>query len=133
MNLTFILLMLLGPQRVYLSDSGVIPPQVLYYTDPFYTRVARDNKIEGIVTVEGAVDANGCMKVLRTVRGLGYGLDEYALAAVRSWRFSPARRDGTAVTTIAQIDIDFSLTAGPPAEYDNMNRVGGGILAPDVI
>ena len=139
MNLALILLVLLALQRVHIGDTpavadGVVaPPEVLYYTDPFYTRTARDNKIEGAVTIEGAFDARGCMKVLLTVKALGYGLDENALAALNSWRFTPAKRNGEPVEAIAQIDIDFTLAEAPPVEYDDMNRVGPGVSAPTVV
>jgi TonB family protein len=126
-------------QRVHIvdppdaGDGSIASPQVLYYTDPFYTRTARENKIEGTVTIEGAFDASGCMKVLRTVKSLGSGLDENALAAVRSWRFSPAKQNGSPVDSIAQIDIDFRLAAAPRAEYDDVNRVEAGTSPPGVV
>jgi TonB family protein len=59
---------------------------------------------------------------LRTVKGIGFGLDENALAALHSWRFSPAKRNGEPVDAIAQVDIDFSLAEAPPIEYDDVNR-----------
>jgi TonB family protein len=122
-----VLLVLLA-QRVHIvdprdvGDGSIASPEVLYYTDPFYTRTARDKKVEGTVTIEGTFDVRGCMKVLRTVKGIGFGLDENALAALHSWRFSPAKRNGEPVDAIAQVDIDFSLAAALPIEYDDVNR-----------
>jgi TonB family protein len=86
------LLVLLAPQRIRIGDNptvpnGVIsPPKILSFTPPFYTRAARDNRIEGTVTIEAAFDVNGNANVLRTVKSLGYGLDENALTALRSWK-----------------------------------------------
>jgi TonB family protein len=139
MSFIFALLALLSAQEVHIGDTpgpasgGLAPPDAVYYTDPFYTRIARTNRIEGVVTIEGAFDVNGCMKVLRTVKGLGYGLDENALAAIRSWRFSPAKRDGMPVEAIAQVDILFNLADAPPAEYDDVGRVAAGISPPVVV
>jgi TonB family protein len=139
MSFVFALLALLSAQRVHIGDTpgpasrGLTPPDALYYTDPFYTRAARNNRVEGVVTIEGAFDVNGCMKVLRTVNGLGYGLDENALAAIRSWRFSPAKRDGIPVEAIAQVDILFNLADAPPAEYDDVGRVAAGMSPPVVV
>lgn len=141
MSLASIILLVLVAQRVHIvnppdvGDGSIASPAILYYTDPFYTRTARDNKIEGTVTIEGAFDVRGCMKVLRTVRSVGFGLDENALAALRSWRFSPAKRNGEPVDAIAQIDIDFSLAAAPPSEYDDIQTAisAPGISAPTVI
>jgi len=127
-------------QRVHIGDSPdtrdrrITPPEVLYYTDPFYTRTAREKKIEGTVTIEGAFDVKGCMKVVRIVAPIGFGLDENALDALRSWRFSPATRNGEPVAAIAQIDIDFSLAPALPIEYDDIQTVrSAGVTAPTVI
>ena len=140
MSIASIALILLLAQRVHISDSdgnantNITPPEVLYYTDPFYTRAAREKKIEGLVTIEGAFDVKGCMKVVRVVKTIGFGLDENALDALRSWRFSPAKRNGEFVDAIAEIDIDFSLATAPRAEYDDIqNTSTPGISAPAVI
>src|SRR5207249_5303051 len=120
MEFASMVLVVLLSQRVHVVDSPAIndrpigSPEVLYYTDPFYTRTARDNKIEGTVTIEAAFDVRGCMKVLQTIKSVGFGLDENALAALPAWGFSPARRNGKPVDAIAHIDIDFSLPAAPP-------------------
>jgi len=126
----FLVLALLGAQRVHIGGAatpanGIVAPEVLVYTDPYYTREAREKKIEGTVTVEGSFDADGKMTVIRTVKGLGYGLDESAIAALRSWKFSPATRNTAPVATIAQIDIEFTLAHAPPAQYDGMIWASG--------
>src|SRR5215510_8421540 len=140
MGIASIGLVILLAQRVHIADSpgtrdrSITPPEVLYYADPFYTRTAREKKIEGTVTIEGAFDVKGCMKVIRLVKTIGFGLDENALDALRSWRFSPATRNGQPVDTIAQIDIDFSLAAALTIEYDDIQTVrSAGVSAPTVI
>jgi TonB family protein len=133
------LLILFAPQRVRIGDNptipnGVItPPRVLSFTQPFYTRAARDNRIEGTVTVEAEFDVNGNPNVLRTVKSLGYGLDENALTALHSWKFSPALRNSVPVEVVAQVDIDFLLATAPPAEFDDAIKVGAGVSAPTVL
>ncbi len=128
-------IVMLAPQQVRMSNpDGLTPPQLAYYEDPFYTRAARDNRIEGIVTVEASFDAGGKMTVLRTVKGLGYGLDENALVAVRNWKFCPALRNGTPVpAALAQIDIDFHLAAAPSAEFDDIVHIRPGVTPPKVV
>lgn len=135
-----LLLALLAQQRVRIVDStgdtpgAVTPPTIVSYTDPFYTRRARDNKIEGTVTVEGVFDAKGKMRFPRIVKELGYGLDENALAATGSWTFCPALRDKTPVEVVAQIDIEFTLAALPPSEFDDVKYAGvPGMSSPRVV
>jgi len=43
------------------------------------------------------------------VRGLGAGLDERAIEAVRQWRFAPARRKNVPVDVLVEIAVDFNL------------------------
>src|SRR5262249_6768695 len=65
MTLALIMLLALMSQRVRMpettanSPAEITPPQLATYTDPFYTRVARDNKIEGTVTIEASFDVDG--------------------------------------------------------------------------
>src|SRR5215471_2629170 len=141
MDVALIGLVVLFAQHVHIGDSPNIrdrsiasPPEVLFYTEPFYTRTARERKVEGTVTVEGAFDVNGCMKIVRIIKTIGFGLDENALAALRSWRFSPAKRNGEPVEALAQIDIDFSIAAAPRVEYDDIQTdIRAGISAPTMI
>jgi protein TonB len=43
------------------------------------------------------------------LQGLGGGLDERAIAAVRQWRFAPARRQGQPVDVIVEVAVEFTL------------------------
>ena len=73
-----------------IPNGIVAPPQVIFHPSPVYTVEARRLGIRGSVFVQAQFDADGNFEVLRIVRGLGYGLDENALAALQSWRFLPA-------------------------------------------
>lgn len=110
-----------------IPNDAMLPPQVLSSIAPAYTNEALVQRVEGTVTVEAASDIDGNIKVLRVVKGLGHGLDESALAALRNWKFAPARRNGAAVAAITQIDIDFKLPA------PDVFRVGGGVTPPTVL
>ena len=124
-----VLVALMAPQHVRMADAPEnslveTPPEIAAYSDPFYTRTARDNKIEGTVTVEAAVDDKGKVTIGRTLKGLGYGLDENALAALRQWKFCPALRGETPIGAVVQIDIDFRLANLPASEFDDTKVPG---------
>ncbi|MGA3187337.1 MAG: energy transducer TonB [Bryobacteraceae bacterium] len=85
------------------------PVEILSKPKPVYTDEARAKKIEGEVLLEMQFSASGEARVLRVVRGLGYGLDETALTAARGIRFHPATRDGGAVDSAAIVHIVFQL------------------------
>jgi periplasmic protein TonB len=89
---------------------GFIPPGCAYCPYPTYTDEARHGKVQGSVTLQVLVGADGRAQDIRIVKGIGFGLDERALETVRSWRFIPAR-DGAkrAVTAWVTVEAVFRL------------------------
>lgn len=62
-----------------------------YCPNPEYTDEARKGKLQGGVTVQVLIGADGTAQRIRIVKGLGMGLDERTIETVRRWRFVPAR------------------------------------------
>jgi TonB family protein len=69
----------------------VTSPRCAYCPDPQYTDEAREAKVQGSVTLQVLVDTDGRASQIRVVRGIGLGLDERAMQAIRGWKFVPAR------------------------------------------
>jgi periplasmic protein TonB len=95
-----------GPYR---AGSGIEPPKLLKEFKPVYTEDARLRHLEGEVVMEIVVRRDGSVGDLRIIRGLGGGLNERAMEAVRQWRFSPARRQASPVDVIVEVSVDFKL------------------------
>ena len=53
--------------------------------------------------------SDGSVGPVKLLQGLGAGLDERAVEAVRQWRFSPAKRYGTPVDVIVEVAMEFKL------------------------
>jgi TonB family protein len=83
--------------------------EILFKPKPVYTVEARGRRIEGEVLLQVLFAASGEVRVLATVRGLGYGLDENAVAATEAIRFRPAERAGGATDSTAIVHIVFQL------------------------
>ena len=83
--------------------------EILVKPRPAYTEEARRLRIEGEVLLEVLFEASGEARVLRTIRGLGHGLDENAIAAARAIQFRPAKRGDAAVDSTAVVHIVFQL------------------------
>jgi protein TonB len=66
-------------------------PSCAYCPDPQYTDEAREAKMQGKVTLRVLVGADGRAAQIRIVQGIGMGLDERAVQAIRGWKFVPAR------------------------------------------
>ena len=81
---------------------------------PEYTEEARAANLQGTVLVSVEVDEEGRPAHARVVRGLGMGLDEKALQAVRDWQFRPGTKDGKPVRMLRPYDVDFVLSEGGP-------------------
>lgn len=95
-----------GPYR---PGSGIEPPQLVKEVRPLYTDEARRRAVTGDVVLEIVVRRDGSVGDVRVTRALGSGLDQRAVAAVRQWRFSPARRQGAAVDVIVEVAVGFTL------------------------
>jgi periplasmic protein TonB len=94
------------------------PLQLISGEGPRYPQQAREQGIEGEVTVAYEVDSSGRVLNTRVVSSRPAGLfDEAALAAVRSWRFNAPIIDGVVQqTTQRQSTVTFRL--GGTREYD---------------
>jgi len=84
-------------------------PVVLYQVEPEFSEDARKAKLQGTVMLHGEVDTSGKLTNIRVTRGLGLGLEEKAIEAVKRWRFRPAYRDGRPVVAPAVIEVNFHL------------------------
>jgi protein TonB len=90
---------------------GGVAPVVVRHVQPKYTTAAMRAKVEGIVTLEAVVGANGVVERVRIVRSLDsvHGLDQEALVAARGWLFRPATVNGTPVSSYVTIELEFRL------------------------
>jgi TonB family protein len=85
-------------QRQVVPTGGVTkPPVITGKAAPACTQDAKNAHIEGQVALSVNFTAGGGIQVLGVTRGLGHGLDQSAMAAAQSIRFSPATTDGRAV------------------------------------
>jgi TonB family protein len=101
------------PQRRQLApqplQSDVRPVEILSKPRPAYTEQARRLGIEGDVRVRVLFGADGKVKVLSVVSGLGHGLDENAAIAALLIQFRPATRNGEPIEQAAVIRVQFQL------------------------
>lgn len=94
---------------VYRVGGGVRAPRVLYAPDPEYSEEARKAKYQGTVVLWIIVGPDGRVRDVRVQRTLGMGLDEKAIAAVRTWKFDPAQKDGHPVAVQVNVEVNFRL------------------------
>jgi TonB family protein len=89
------------------GGAGFTSPKLLHRVEADYTDAARNARLGGVVTVQILVDEKGNVADAKVITGLGYGLDEKALEAVRKWKFDAARQNGQPVAATIRAEIKF--------------------------
>jgi TonB family protein len=119
------------------ADERVLLPEIAEYTTPpLYSDEARRRGIEGIVTIAVHVDERGQLISSRVVKGLGGGLDQNALVALRQWRFRAGIRNDVPMAMDAEVDLEFDLRSEVVNELianDMATLVGPGVTPPRVV
>ena len=95
-----------GLRRV---GGGVSSPEVIFKVEPEFSEEARKAKFMGVVTVNLIVDTKGMPQNVHVVRGVGMGLDQKALEAVRQYRFKPAMENGHPVPVQVNVEVNFQI------------------------
>jgi TonB family protein len=95
--------------RVFSPTEVTQQARIFSRPDPQYTEEARKNQISGTVVLKVVLSSAGQVTNIRTVSGLPDGLNERAVEAARMIKFSPAMKDGHAVSQSIQIEYNFNL------------------------
>jgi len=87
-----------------------LPPQKIYFPSPEYPWKAKRNNWEGTVHLRAEVLPNGKIGEILILDSSGYEiLDQAARKAIKTWRFKPALKNGTAVICYKEIPVRFQL------------------------
>jgi TonB family protein len=96
-----------GPVR----RPSPIPATVIKRVEPEYSSEARAAKLDGTLTVYVYIDTSGKPSDVQVIQGLGMGLDEKAIEAVKQWEFQPATLAGMPVESAQGVELTFRLGA----------------------
>lgn len=99
------------PPNVFREGPGVTPPGLLRgpRAAPDYSDEARLARLDGTVEVSMIVGDDGVPRDLRVTQPLGLGLDEAAIKAFGTWRFTPGMKDGRPVSVVETVQAGFHL------------------------
>jgi protein TonB len=89
--------------------GGVSAPVLIYQVEPEFSEEARKAKAAGNVLVNLIVDQNGRPQNVHVLRGVGMGLDEKAVEAVKQYKFKPAMEGGKAVAVELNVEVNFQI------------------------
>jgi protein TonB len=89
--------------------GGISEPIVTHMVEPEFSEEARRAKYPGEVIVSLVVDTNGMPRNVHILHGVGMGLDEKAVEAVKQYRFKPALENGKPVAVYMNVDVGFHI------------------------
>jgi protein TonB len=95
-----------GPIQV---GGDVQAPVKTHYPQPQYTEIARKARLQGVVIVQAIIDKDGNVTNVKLLKGLGMGLDQAAIDAIKKWRFDPATLHGKPVSVYYNLTVNFRL------------------------
>ena len=91
-----------------LACAGTVgrPPMLIYAPDPDFSEQTRKEHRHQSIALQLTVGANGVPIDIKVVRSISAELDVAAVAAVKKWKFEPAKdKDGHPVTITVTADI----------------------------
>ena len=95
----------LKPVRI---GGGVKTPMKTRDVKPEYPAEAQAARVQGVVILEGIIDAEGNVAAARILRPIPM-LNEAALGAVQQWKFTPTLLNGEPVAIIMTVTVNFTL------------------------
>jgi protein TonB len=97
-----------APPRLGEYVAADEPPEVVERVPPFYPDAARRAGVEGTVLLQVLLGRDGSVRDVVVTKSIPK-LDDAALAAVRQWRFKPARARGEPVMVWVAVPVKFTL------------------------
>ena len=89
--------------------GGIIKPPIrTRYVAPEYPSIALSVRKQGVVIIEAIIGTDGTVEQARVLRPVPF-LEEAALAAVRSWEYTPTLLNGQPTPVIMTVTVNFTL------------------------
>ena len=95
--------------RTFRQNEVTRKAVLLAKPEPGFTEEARKNNVTGVVRLNMVLSSSGAVTNIRVVKPLPDGLTEKAIAAARQIRFTPAQKDGRAVSQYVTIEYNFNI------------------------
>jgi TonB family protein len=109
------------------ASAAVQTPKPVSQVSPAYAFYLREAGVEGEVVVSFTITASGDVINPVVVSTTDRALDRSTLAAVRKWKFTPAMKDGVAVSITAVQPVAFKI---PELHSDSSTRLLVSTAAP---
>jgi TonB family protein len=91
-------------QRV---TKGMKPPKATKSPDPDYPQIPADAEPRGVVVMLVGINAKGHVALVHVLRASNDAFQQSAESTVKTWRFTPAKKDGKAVPVQVTVEMRF--------------------------
>lgn len=88
---------------------GVDGPRLLAHVTPPSNDYAQKAQVAGVASYMVILGPDGKPAAVAVYRPIGFGLDENAVAAIQNAKFTPAIRNGKAVTSVIDLAVNFRI------------------------
>jgi periplasmic protein TonB len=86
-----------------------MPPRAVSAPPAEVSQQTRGKGKKGVSVLSVIVEPDGSTSHIRVIKGVGLGLDEKAMEAVKTWRFKPATLNGRPVAVQIVVEVKFRL------------------------
>jgi periplasmic protein TonB len=91
-------------QRV---TKGMKPPKATKSPDPDYPVIPADAEPRGVVVMLVGINTKGHVELVHVLRASNEAFQNSAVSTVKTWKFSPAKKDGKAVPVQVTVEMHF--------------------------
>jgi feruloyl esterase len=91
------------------NDPTMKLPRALHTPEPRYSQSAKEQRIQGHVTVSLVIGTDGHPFAVKVVQSLEPSLDANAILAIKTWKFAPATKNGRPIAFRMNIDMEYKL------------------------
>lgn len=99
-----------SPSREPARVGGKIqPPRRTKDVRPIYPPSMQADRVQGAVILEAYISPSGCVAEAKVTRSVAIPLDLAGLRAILGWRFTPTLLDGTPVSVVMTVTVNFTL------------------------
>jgi len=101
------------------------PPVGVNQTQPNYPEASKENCEQGNVMLTLSIDEHGKVADAKIAQSSGFpALDNAALVASKTWRYSAARKDGKPYATEINVKVVFQLRDENKRAYEECKKAG---------
>ena len=88
--------------------KGMKPPKATRSPDPDFPVIPADAEPRGIVVMLIGINTKGHVELVHVLRASNDAFQQSAVSTVKTWRFSPAKKDGKAVPVQVTVEMKFA-------------------------